>query len=110
MGRLAFEEMVPLISSARSLIIPGIEDFGITALEAMALGTPVIAHREAGTVDAVIDQKTGLLFGGETSLAEAMRRVGALDWDSESLRAHAAGFSRSRFKTEIEENVAELIG
>lgn len=110
-GRLSFEEMVPLIARARSLIIPGVEDFGITALEAMALGTPVIATEAGGTRDSVLNGRTGVLFDHERegSLAEAIVEVERIEWNREELRAHASGFSREQFKRRFVATVREVL-
>src|SRR5690606_32844444 len=48
LGACSDEEIVDLYSRCRALIFPGVEDFGITPLEAMAAGAPVIAFNEGG--------------------------------------------------------------
>lgn len=98
------EELRYLTGRARSLIIPGVEDFGITALEAMASGTPVIGCRTGGVRDSVVDGRTGILFDTDrvSDLAEAMDRVERLEWDRQVLRNRALQFDRSSFVSAFE--------
>jgi glycosyltransferase involved in cell wall biosynthesis len=99
LGSVSREVIIDTVSRARSLILPGIEDFGITPLEAMALGTPVVALRAGGVLDSVVDGQTGILFeeGVVKSLAEALHVAAARAWDRRAIRARAAQFSRGRF-------------
>ena len=102
-GPVQRSRIIEMLSRARSLILPGIEDFGITPLEAMALGTPVVALGEGGVRDSVVDRRTGIFF--DRPEVEALRRaldeVEAREWDRTALRSHAATFSRARFTTQF---------
>ncbi|HUF17932.1 MAG TPA: glycosyltransferase [Thermoanaerobaculia bacterium] len=102
-GFVSEGELVDLLGRARSLILPGVEDFGITCLEAMAMGTPVIAYGEGGALDSVVEGETGIFFGREQmeSLPEAMERAERMKWDRERIRSRAREFSRARFLTEL---------
>ncbi len=79
------------------------EDFGIAPLEASAHGVPVIAYYGGGAKETVIEGKTGLFFRSHTpqTLAEEMKRIRAMHFDPEALRAHAGQFNEKRFKTEF---------
>jgi glycosyltransferase involved in cell wall biosynthesis len=110
LGAVKREVIIERLGRARSLILPGVEDFGITPLEAMALGTPVVALGEGGVRDSVLDGETGIFFDRPEvdSLRRALDAVEVRPWDRESIRAHAAKFSRARFDKELGVQLAAL--
>jgi glycosyltransferase involved in cell wall biosynthesis len=61
-GSQSFDRIKKLYSSCKALVFPGVEDFGIVPLEAMASGRPVIAYGVGGVLDSVIDGQTGIYF------------------------------------------------
>ncbi|MEA2462310.1 MAG: hypothetical protein QOJ98_57 [Acidobacteriota bacterium] len=99
LGAVSREAIIDRVARARSLILPGVEDFGITPLEAMALGTPVVAFGEGGVLDSVQPGRTGIFFSHPSvdSLRRALDEVESHQWDREALRAHARTFSRAVF-------------
>jgi glycosyltransferase involved in cell wall biosynthesis len=103
LGSVDRETVISHLARARSLILPGIEDFGITPLEAMALGTPVVALRGGGVLDTVVHGDTGIFFDEPVvhSLRQALEEVESQQWDRAALRSHAAQFSRSRFTSQF---------
>ena len=111
LGAVERGRIVDSLSHAQSLILPGIEDFGITPLEAMALGTPVVAFRAGGALDTVVHGKTGIFFDTPMveSLRQALDEVEARQWDRQVLRAHAAQFSRSRFIDRFARTIERLV-
>jgi len=80
---------------AHALLYPQVEDFGITAVEAQACGTPVIALGRGGALDTVIDHQTGLLLPDHAAFPGAMRRC---PHKPHACRANAVRFSTERFK------------
>jgi glycosyltransferase involved in cell wall biosynthesis len=94
-----------LYRGARAVIMPNVEDFGITAVEAMACGRPVIAFGEGGGAESVIDGETGILFREPTpaALRAAVDSLSAMRFNTAASRARAETFSRplfeSRFRT-----------
>ncbi|HUR82171.1 MAG TPA: glycosyltransferase [Thermoanaerobaculia bacterium] len=111
MGSVSRDRIIERLGRARSLILPGVEDFGITPLEAMALGTPVVALGEGGVRDSVVDGVTGIFFDGAevTSLRRALDAVESRTWDRRALREHAAKFSRSVFDTKFRAVLGKVI-
>jgi glycosyltransferase involved in cell wall biosynthesis len=87
----------------RALIFPGVEDFGITPLEAMASGRPVIAYSKGGVSESVLARQTGLFFHDQTAqaLASAVEEFEGRDWSPSVCRDRAEQFSRRRFRDEM---------
>jgi glycosyltransferase involved in cell wall biosynthesis len=86
------------------LIFPGIEDFGMTPVEAQACGRPVICYGEGGVTESVVDGETGLHFRPQEpeALAEAVVRAEQREWDAAEIRRHSLQFSRTRFRARME--------
>ena len=87
----------------RALIFPGVEDFGITPLEAQASGRPVIAYGVGGVLETVRPGKTGIFFARQdaASLLAAIEAFESQNWESAACRDHAARFGEERFRREI---------
>jgi glycosyltransferase involved in cell wall biosynthesis len=91
-------------AQCKAFIFPGKEDFGITPLEAMAAGAPVIAFGEGGACETVTTE-TGILFQPQTvdALCAAVLQIetGRAHFDPEKCRARAHFFTKARFQSEI---------
>ena len=101
LGRVSEEEKAKLYSEAQAFINPQEEDFGITIIEAMASGRPVLALRRGGATETVIEGKTGLFFDEQTpaSLVNILKKFKSEDFNSQEIREHAQQFSVVNFKT-----------
>jgi len=97
--RVSDEELPRRFAEAEGFIFPGIDDFGIVAVEAMAAGTPVIAYKGGGALDYVIPGKSGLFFESQTpaSLVETLRRFNPSKFNNEEIAKHAQTFSEKQF-------------
>ncbi len=106
-GRVDDEELRDLYSGARAFLFPGEEDFGITPLESMACGRPVIAYGKGGALETVIEGETGVFFAEQSaaSLAEAIEQFESMSFDPTHARRHAEEFSRPRFKEKMAEAI-----
>jgi glycosyltransferase involved in cell wall biosynthesis len=92
-------DIVTHFQTALGFIFPGMEDFGIVAVEAMAAGTPVIAYGKGGSLDSVIPNRTGIFFERQTvkSLQKALEAALEKTWNHEAIAEHAAEFSVDSF-------------
>ncbi len=108
LGEITDEEKFKLMAKAKAYIFPAeSEEFGITPVEAMAVGTPVIALRSGGVVESVIEGKTGVFFKEATvgSLVEAIKKFEKMEIKSVVCVSHARRFSKERFVSEIKDLV-----
>lgn len=79
------------------------EDFGITPIEAMTYGVPVIAFWGGGTKETIIEGKTGLFFRHHSwqSMAEAIKKFKKMKFEGKNLYQQAKKFSREKFRQKI---------
>jgi glycosyltransferase involved in cell wall biosynthesis len=98
-GWLPREELARRYERASGFVHVGEEDFGITMVEALAAGTPVIALDRGGARDIVRAGEDGLLVpdARPETIRRAVRELAGRDWDRDALAARAAEFSRDRF-------------
>ncbi len=103
LGRVSADRLPDLYAGCRAFIFPGVEDFGIAPVEAMAAGRPVIAFAAGGALDTVIEGVTGVFFREPTpeSLAEAVRRFEAMRFDPLAIRRYAERFDKRAFQEKI---------
>jgi glycosyltransferase involved in cell wall biosynthesis len=103
-GRVSDEELRELYARCRAFLMPGEEDFGITAVEALASGKPVIAFGRGGALETV-PCDGGILYNEATddALREAIARWDSLESyiDPKSLQAFAAKFSEAEFAAKM---------
>lgn len=106
-GTVEDVELIRLYGSARGVIVPGVEDLGLVAIEANASGRPVVARASGGALETMIDGLTGSLFLEPTvpAVTRAIRRAESLGVDPGVLRSHAERFDRRLFDARIRELV-----
>ena len=105
LGRVTDKERNKLFSECKAFINPQREDFGITIVEAMASGRPVIALNQGGAKETVLEGETGIFFDNENpeAIASAIKKFPNIVWSPYKIREHALKFSKSRFKQEIKD-------
>lgn len=103
LGHVSEKQLKELYANAKALIFPQVEDFGITPLEAMASGRPVIAFKGGGALETVKHKKTGLFFDVQevVNLKAAVEESEKINWDSNLIRNHAKNFDSSIFVDKI---------
>ncbi|HEX5395029.1 MAG TPA: glycosyltransferase [Candidatus Saccharimonadales bacterium] len=94
---------------AKAFIFPGVDDFGIVAVEAMAAGTPVIAYKGGGALD-YVNQYTGIFFNEQTadSLAKAIESFDNKSFSHAKIAAAAAKFSPDKFRSSLEKFLSSV--
>ncbi len=106
-GYLDRSQIVSLVQGCQAFVFPGEEDFGITPVEAMSAGKPVIAYQAGGALDFVQEGQTGVFFALQEiePLIAAVQRSEHLTWDRERLRRQAQHFSVANFRRRIRDFV-----
>jgi glycosyltransferase involved in cell wall biosynthesis len=112
LGRVPDEDLPGLLARCRAFLFPGMEDFGIAPVEAMAAGRPVIAYAGGGALETVVEGVTGAFFDRQTpeSLVDAVRRFEASAYDPAAIRAHARRFDVSVFKAGMRAAIENELG
>jgi glycosyltransferase involved in cell wall biosynthesis len=111
LGRADDEQIAELYARAKAVIVPSMEEFGITAVEAQAAGRPVVAAAAGGALETVIDGETGLLatLDDPASFARAIEGIDQLDFDPARAVANAARFSVAEFRRRLAEHVERVL-
>ena len=110
-GRVSDEELRRLYQRCRGLVFPGVEDFGMTAVESQACGRPVICYGSGGVLESVADGQTGLHFQPHTAeaLAAAVLRFEQVSWVPDLCRRNSLRFRAEVFRCGILEAARELV-
>jgi glycosyltransferase involved in cell wall biosynthesis len=110
-GYRSNDELQDLFAKAKAVLFPGEEDLGLVPLEAMALGTPVVAYGKGGALETVIEGETGEFFTEPTveSFVAAIDRAEKKTFEKSKLRTRAEEFSRKRFEKEMNEMIQKMM-
>jgi glycosyltransferase involved in cell wall biosynthesis len=111
LGHVSDQELRELYRGCRAVLMPGVEDFGIVPLEAMACGRPAVVFGEGGGAESVEHGETGLVFGESTpaALRAVVDSLEGVRFNTSRLRARAEALSRRSFETRFREFVAEAL-
>ncbi len=116
LGRVEGAELRDLYRDARLFLQPGLEDFGIASVEALASGTPVVALGSGGVVDIVEDENHGVLYNAPPGADEAASLRAAIDkalqirFNYLKLVHRAQAFSHRRFASRLLECLTQRLG
>lgn len=107
LGYVPDDALPGLMARCKAFLFPGLEDFGITPVQAQAAGRPVIAYAGGGALDTVLPGVTGELFDAMTvdKLAEVMQYFDGRAYDPQAMRAHALQFDTRVFEQALNEFV-----
>lgn len=114
-GRISDDEVKSYLQRCKAMIFSAEEDFGIVPLEAQACGRPVIAFAKGGSLETVIDGKTGVFFNEQETfcVVEAIKKFEELDeketFKSEYIEKHARSFSTENFCSRLKEEIEKTL-
>lgn len=96
---------------AQAFIFPGVDDFGITPVEAMAAGTPIIAFKAGGALDYVQEGKTGLFFTEQTvdSLVLCLKSFNPANYSADDIKTASREFSKDVFVKNMRKEVERIL-
>lgn len=110
LGYVSDQEKIQVMQNCQALIITQKEDFGITALEVMTLGRPVLAYKSGGVLETVIEGVTGEFFDPQTpqALAQKLSNFNPSNYSSQVCKNRAREFSKQKFLTQVDEFVKKV--
>lgn len=103
-GRVSEVALAQLYSEARGFVaLARDEDLGMTVVESMLYGTPVLAYKGGGYLETVVSGKTGVFVKGLTvgEIAQALKEMEATKWNGVFIKKWASRFGRARFEKEV---------
>lgn len=111
LGYLTDKELVRYYSECHALVFPGLEDFGLTILEAQGFGKPVIAFAAGGGRETIIEGKTGVFFNKSRveSLIAAINKLNNLSINSEDCTNQAKKFGFEQFRNNFMKRMGDLL-
>jgi glycosyltransferase involved in cell wall biosynthesis len=112
LGLVSDEELRTLYQNCAALVFPGEEDFGLTPVECMACGRPVVALGCGGAAETVVDGETGVHFAEQSAVAldAAIDRLGQLALDPAACRRRARMFDQQVFLAKMKAAADYLLG
>ena len=112
LGWQSEEKIKKYYQNARALVAASVEDFGLSPVEAMSFGVPVVALREGGFLETIIEGKTGEFFDASTPevIADGVRRFieNENNYNREEIKKRAEEFSKEKFIRKIESFINEV--
>ncbi|MEU4312731.1 glycosyltransferase [Nocardia sp. NPDC024068] len=115
LGAAPDDVLADMYRRCRALLMPGVEDFGIVPVEAMACGAPVLAVGAGGALDTVLPGRSGahIAAGADEAViegfADVLRDPGSTDLCPMEIRHHAESFTPEVFRTRMAEIVAAAV-
>jgi len=109
LGAVSEKEKQKYLANCLALIHPQIEDFGLTVIEAMASGRPVIAYAEGGALETVLENKTGQFFTEQSwePLIDLIIKFKPKEFNPQEIKEYAEKFNTENFYLQIKNFIAK---
>lgn len=104
LGRVEDKELASLYKNAKGFVaFARDEDFGMTVVESMMFGTPVLAYKGGGYVETVVSGETGVFVEGlgVKEIGEGIKKMEETKWNKQTIISWAKKFGREKFEKEI---------
>jgi len=110
LGAVQSQQVEAYYTSCSAFLSPAEEDFGITILEALSAGKPVIPYKGSGGAEVVEENKTGVFLKEQTitSLIAAIEKSESISWDSEYIQKSVRKYSVHEFEIHIQKALENL--
>lgn len=110
LGQLTDQDLLGYYQGCQALILPGEEDFGLTILEALSCGKPVIAYRGGGAAELIEEGTTGAFFATLSlqSLIQTLKIFNQSRYNPQTLHQQALQFNQDKFKKHFKIKINEL--
>lgn len=107
-GSVTNNQLRLYLQFAKALIITQKEDFGISTIESLACGRPVIAYRDGGQAEIIENKKSGIFFNNQSaqSIKDAIEAASKVKWDSSVIRKTALKYSKEVFISTFQKTIA----
>lgn len=106
------ELLATLMAKSQAFLFPGIEDFGILPVEALACGAPVLAYKEGGALDYIQEGLNGEFFESQSvdSLKKAILEFDRKNYDASAVVESSKRFSETEFLSKVEKFLLKILG
>jgi glycosyltransferase involved in cell wall biosynthesis len=103
------EDVAKHMRSAEAFVFASFDDFGVTPVEALAAGMPVIAYKAGGAFDYIVPGKTGEFFGEQTveALGKALRSFDSSRYKTKDIQHFAEQFSPEVFRKNMQQLIEQ---
>lgn len=111
LGYVSDEELARQVQNSEAYIFPCLDDFGVSAVEALAAGTPVIAYKGGGALDYIKEGETGAFFTEQTveSLVEALQKFDPARYNHKKIAKKADKFAAKHFTAKMERVLVKYV-
>jgi glycosyltransferase involved in cell wall biosynthesis len=111
LGNVSDELLAAYFEGSQALLFPGVEDFGLTVVEAQSFGKPVIAFKAGGALETIIDGKTGIFFPKQnvSSLKSALQAFESSGYAAADCMKQVEKFSEEHFRASFQKLIDSFI-